>query len=74
MHFPADEVHVLDYPLGTLGLSANGMGGMSVTHPAALIQDQASDDWSTVNIFPHSVPNGHTMQLHVVTGGGGACS
>lgn len=73
MHFAADEVHVLDYPVGTTGLSANGMGGMTALHPAALIQEQASDEWSTLGIFPHSAPNGHTMTLHVVTGGGGAC-
>lgn len=73
MHFPADEVHVLDYPVGTMGLSANGMGGMTALHPAALIQEQASDEWDSLGVFPHSAPNGHTMTLHVVTGGGGAC-
>ncbi len=73
MHFAADEVHVLDYPAGTAGLSGNGMGGMTVTHPAALIQEQESDNWSTVGIHPHSAPNGHEMTLHPVTGGGGPC-
>ncbi|MGE5183812.1 MAG: hypothetical protein ACM31C_17200 [Acidobacteriota bacterium] len=73
MHFAADEVHVLDYPVGTAGLSGNGMGGMSVTHPAALIQEHETDDWSTVGIHPHSAPNGHEMSLHPVIGGGGAC-
>ena len=74
MHFPADEVHVLDYPAGTAGLSMNGMGGMTATHPAAFIQLDSSDDWDTIHVNPHSAPNGHVMELHVVTGGGGPCS
>ena len=74
MHFAADEVHVLDYPAGTAGLSMNGMGGMTITHAAGLIQEQESDDWSTVHINPHSAPNGHVMSLHPVMGGGGTCN
>jgi len=73
MHFPGDQVNVLSYPKGTTGLTANGMGGLRVMHPGGLIQVDAQDEWNDIHIFPHAAPNGNTVELHPVTGGGGAC-
>jgi hypothetical protein len=35
----------------------NGMGGLTITHPAGLIQAQASATWDTVTIQPHGAPD-----------------
>src|SRR5262249_20866649 len=73
MHFAGDQVIVLQYPTGTQGLSQNGMDGLRVLHPGGLIQKTPSDVWSSMVIRPHGTPNGNTIELHPVRGGGGAC-
>lgn len=73
MHFPGDQVMVIEYPQGTTGLSMNGMGGLTVLHPAAFLQTGKDPQWHVQQFHPHAEPNGNVIELHPVSGGGGGC-
>ncbi|MGZ6142762.1 MAG: hypothetical protein ACXWLM_05460 [Myxococcales bacterium] len=73
MHFAGDQVMVLEYPQGTTGLSQNGMGGITVLHPAAFIQTGTDPRWHVQQFRPHSAPNGNIVELRPASGGGGGC-
>lgn len=72
MHFPGDQVIVMTYPSG-LGPSLNGMDNLQLLHPIGLMQVDPSAEWSSMTIRPHGTPNGHSLTLQPVTGGGGDC-
>jgi hypothetical protein len=73
MHFPGDQVLVFTYPKGTSGLSPTGMQGLRYAHPGGLLQTDPNDEWGSIQFFPHSAPNGNTVKLHPVSGGGESC-
>jgi len=73
MHITGDQVIVVQYPSGTAGLSQTGMTGLLLHHPAGLLQGEPAPDWTEHEFWPHGTPNGHTLSIHPVVGGGGSC-
>jgi len=75
MHTPGDDELVLDYPADAEGLGgANGMSPLNVLHPANLMLEADSPAWDSISIHNHGTPNFSEINLHPVSGGGGACT
>ena len=49
------------------------MGGITVLHPAALLQTGRDPTWHVQQFRPHAAPNGNIVAIHPVSSGGGAC-
>lgn len=74
MHVPGDMVLAHGYPNGSMWAVGGGMSGIEPAHPAAFIQDAARAVWTDYTPWPHGTPDGMQLDIHRVTGGGGACN
>lgn len=69
MHGPGDQELAAEMPAGS------GMGGLApgALHPMALAMPAPPPEWAGIRLYLHGTPNGFTLELAPVTGGGGPC-